>query len=231
MTPAKWLIFPGLIFLALVINGCGLASRKTSGPSVIEAEMHYEEGQGDAFLYDVKIYREGKKNSVRLDVYRNEDRLAIFARGYLGKGVLKGLVLADSTVIYFPTENEFFSGRLNDLISKSCSKENNLEKILIDLFVKRPVDIDYSMTDFYVNIISDSGTKQKFRLESTNCAEKAELQYIYKDDRFILDEIDFSNRDETFRFKAELRKSRLNTEIPAEKMAVPIPADAVQINL
>ncbi|MEW5922559.1 MAG: hypothetical protein AB1746_01085 [Candidatus Zixiibacteriota bacterium] len=226
-----WSKLSGIISLTILLSGCQLASRKMAEPSIIESEMHYAEGKGDAFLYDVKIFRDGKKNSVRLDIYRVEDRLALFARGYLGKGVLKGLVLADSTVVYFPTENEFYSGRLNELISKSCSEKNNLEKMLIDLFVKRPVDIDYSMTDFYVNILSDKGEKQQFRLESTNCAEKAELQYEFRENRFILDKIDFSNRDESFRFKAELRKFRFNTKIPAEKMALPIPPDAVQINL
>ncbi|PKK84919.1 MAG: hypothetical protein CVT49_01830 [candidate division Zixibacteria bacterium HGW-Zixibacteria-1] len=223
--------FAVLIFLTLLLSGCNLASRRTAGPSVIESEFRYDQGQGDAFLYDVKIYREGKKNSVRLDVYRTGDRLAIFARGYLGKGVLKGLVLPDSIIIYFPTENEFYSGKLNELISKSCSEKNNLERMLIDLFVKRPVEIDYSMTDFYVSILSDKGKKQQFRLESTSCAESAELQYDFLESRFILEKIDFSNRDESFRFKAERRKQRLNVNIPAEKLDLSIPDDAVRINL
>jgi len=220
-----------ILAFTIIIGGCGFASRKASKEAVIESEFNYGEGRGDAFLYDVKIYRGGKKNSVRLDVYRKDDRLAVFARGYLGKGVLKGLVSPDSVIIYFPTENEYYAGKLSDLIDKSCAEKSSLERMVIDFFVKRPVELDYSMADFYVTVLSDKGKEQQYRLESKNCAENAVLDYDYKENRFLLEKIDFVNRDETFRFKAERRKYRLNIEIPAEKFSIPIPEDASGINL
>ena len=217
--------------MIFVLGGCNLASRKSPALSPLESEFNYSEGKGDAFLYDVKIYREGKKNSVRLDIYRKNDSLALFARGYLGKGVLKGLVVSDSVVIYFPTENEYFSGRLNELIYKSCAEQGDLEQILIDLFVRRPVDLEYSTSDFYVTILGDEGEEQQFRLESKNCAESARLEYDYRDNRFILEKIDFSNRDETFRLTAQRRKFKLDANIPTDKFFIPIPPEAVRINL
>ena len=219
------------LMLIFVIGGCRVASLKTTGGTVLESEFNYDEGNGDAFLYDVKIYRDGRKNSVRLDVYRMNDRLGIFARGYLGKGVLKGVVTPDSVVIYFPTENEYYSGKLNDLIDKSCAVRDNLERLVIDLFVKRPVELDYPADDFYVTVIEEKNREKKYRLESKNCAESALLEYDYKSDRFLLEKIDFTNRDNTFRFRAERRREKLNVGIPAEKLSVAVPSDAVRINL
>jgi len=231
MIHEHWIQSIFVFIMILFLGGCNLASRKPSVQSPVESEFNYTEGKGDAFLYDVKIYREGKKNSVRLDVYRKNDSLALFARGYLGKGVLKGLAVSDSIVIYFPTENEYFSGKLNELIYKSCAEQDNLEQMLIDLFVMRPVELEYSMADFYVTVLNDKGKKQQFRLESKNCAESARLEYDFKDNRFLLEKIQFSNRDDTFRLTAQRRKHRLDINIPAEKFIIPIPPEAVRIDL
>jgi len=96
----------------------------------------------------------------------------------------------------------FSTGKLNELIYKSCAEQDNLEQMLIDLFVMRPVELEYSMADFYVTVLGDKGKKQQFRLESKNCAESARLEYDFKDNRFLLEKIQFSNRDETFRLTA-----------------------------
>ena len=88
-----------LLAVALAVSGCTLASKEKIRERPVEAEAVFEEGKGDAFLFDVKIRRNGKKNSVRLDVYRSGDSLSLYARGYLGKGVLKGLITNDSLVV------------------------------------------------------------------------------------------------------------------------------------
>ncbi|UCD18206.1 MAG: hypothetical protein JSV44_04650, partial [Candidatus Zixiibacteriota bacterium] len=69
---------------AALLFGCTLATKKKTGISPPVTEAVLVEGKGDAFLFDVKISARGKKNSVRLDVYRSGDSIALFARGYLG---------------------------------------------------------------------------------------------------------------------------------------------------
>ena len=75
----------GIIFLLcsalIMFLACSPASRKGGVSPEITIAQDLPEGKGDAYLYDLKIYREGKKNSVRLDVYRNRDSLSFFARG------------------------------------------------------------------------------------------------------------------------------------------------------
>ena len=118
----------GFLFLTFILYltlGCTFANRSKWKNERIAAEQKTErpaltEGRGDAYLFDLKIYNKGRKNSVRLDIYRNEDSLALYARGYLGKGVLKGLINQDSILTFFPTENQFYAGEINRLLSGNC---------------------------------------------------------------------------------------------------------------
>lgn len=218
----------------MFLTGCTMASRKRAQKEIVEVEAVFDEGKGDAFLFDVKIYREGKKNSVRLDVYRSGDSLSLFARGYLGKGVLKGLVFPESTIIYFPTENEFYSGSIDDLASRQCPESLNFEKMIVELFVKTPAELEYIFPHFYLTILEETKKERWYRLESRKCRESIELGYELKEGRFIIGAIDYSRKDESsqdvsFRFKAVRRRSKLNIEIPPEKFLLSIPKTATRI--
>ncbi len=219
-----------LLLGLFIFEGCTLANRKKAYRQIVTEEVVYEAGRGDAYLFDVKIYRDGRKNSVRLDIYRTADMMALFARGYLGKGVLKGLITKDSILIYFPTENEYFSGKVSELIGEKCADGLPFEKLINRLFQKLPVELEDKFPQFYINVISEKGKTREYRLISEECPENIELGYDYKNSRFILNKIDYSNSDETFRFSANRRKVKTNINIPAEKLELKIPASAIRIS-
>jgi hypothetical protein len=214
---------------AALLFGCTLATKKRPGISPPMTEAVFVEGKGDAFLFDVKIHTEGKKNSVRLDVYRSGDTVALFARGYLGKGVLKGLILRDSIAVYFPTEKEFYTGPILDLVDKACSDSLPFESLIIALLKRTPAEIDHSLSHFYVTVLEEKRNKRRYRLMSKKCREAIELEYNWKDNRFVLDRMEFSKADNSFRFKADRRRARINIEIPGDKFLLSIPETAARI--
>lgn len=217
-----------VLLFVLNISGCTPANRKRGWKKTTAETAKYEPGRGDAFLFDVKIYRDKRKNSVRLDVYRAGDTLAVFARGYLGKGVLKGLITHDSVLIYFPTEKEYYSGRLSDLVGDNC-RELPLEFLLVKLFEKRPVELETKFPRFYITVLDEEGPEQKYRIVAKGCAENIEISYDYKKNRFVPENIDYTNEDGSFRFRAKRRKVRLDISIPAEKFSLEIPPTAQRI--
>lgn len=218
-----------LFFTLLLFLGCSLASRKREIGREINVVKELPEGKGDAYLYDLKIYREGKKNSVRLDVYWNQDSVSFFARGYLGKGVLKGMVTDSSVLAYFPTEEQYYKGTIDSLINDGCFGELAFERMLIDLFGTTPDKLEYSYVDFFLVILKNEPDKKEFRLTSKVCPEQIELEYDVKQDRFLLEKAVYSVNDDSFKLIAERRKYRLNIDIPGEKFRIDIPQTAARI--
>ncbi|MFH2035862.1 MAG: hypothetical protein ABIJ45_05610 [Candidatus Zixiibacteriota bacterium] len=196
---------------------------------VEETATELTEGKGDAYLFDCKIFREGKKNSFRLDVYRSGDTLSLFARGYLGKGVMKALINPDSTLIYFPTENEHFSGTLDKLVTGKCAESLIFEDILLKLFMMTPPEINESYDGFYLKIINQNSKQQDYQLNSTVCDESIDLTYKLLKDRFIIDNIEYENESGSFKFLAENRKTRIGIDLPANKFQLQIPSNSNKI--
>jgi len=223
-----------LAFILYFVLGCTLANRSKWKNRQITAEQKTEvsvlsNGKGDAYLFDLKIYNNGKKNSVRLDLYRKEDSLAIYARGYLGKGVLKGQINKDSILIFFPTENQFYSGKINKLLKDNCFENIPFEKLLIDIFKMTPDNIDYSFGETYLSINEEKFDSRKYRLAAKNCSEYIELEYDREKGRLVLEKLKYSREDGKFRLDAKRRKLRLDIKLPDEKFQISIPPTASRI--
>lgn len=219
----------GGLVMGLLLTGCSLANRQKSGGQPIETELNLPAGKGDAFLYDARIYRDGRKNSVRLDVYRYADSLSVFARGYLGKGVLKGFIRGDSVLAYFPTEDQYFYGRLADILPGTCAAGTELEKLLVELFFRTPDEMQLNFEDLYLTVVKESRKERIYRLTARGCPESIELHYDLKEHCYLLEKIEYSNPDESLKFMAERRRQKLNIDLPAEKKSVSIPETATRI--
>ena len=223
-----------LILLVPLCLSCTLANRSKWKNNRVAEEQSAERlslpaGKGDAYLFDLKITNQGRKNSVRLDLYWNEDSLGLYARGYLGKGVLKGLVTADSVLVFFPTNNEFYTGQLSGFITEDCFENLSFEKIIIDLFGNTPDKIDYPFGEAYLTILEEKPGGRKYRLVAKNCDEYFEIEYDRKKGRFIIDQLSYNKEDGSFKLEAKRRKYRLNIGLPPEKFQVEIPQTATRI--
>jgi len=127
-------IFGLVIAAALMtvsLQGCLFDGRR-SGAAQTTEEVSRVEGKlaVDAYLFDVKFKQNGKRRSVRLDVFF-ADTIALFtARGYLGKGVAKGVWRPDSSLFYFPTENQYYSGPLDEMTRAGCAGGGDLQRLV-----------------------------------------------------------------------------------------------------
>ena len=223
-----------LVLFAGFLTGCTLANRSKWKQEIknVESDAQWPEmakGNGDAYLFDLKIYQEGRKNSVRLDIYWNGDSLGFYARGYLGKGVMKGILTGDALLVYFPTENEFYSGRIESLLVNNCFEEMPFERMIVDLFGMTPDRIEYSFGKFYLNILEEKKGERKYELVAYDCLEKIELEYDWHENRFIPEQINYAKDDGSFKFEAKRRKYRLDIGLPADKFEVSIPQTAARI--
>jgi hypothetical protein len=219
-----------LLFGAVLFNGCALADRKKVRVKTLELETGYKKGRGDAYLFDIKINRDGKKNSVRLEVFHSGDSLGIFARGYLGKGVLKGLILPDSAVMYFPGQDEFYSGSLIDLIGDDCADSMFSGRIVLDLFDKTPSELSYPLSGHYINIVEEGPEVRRYWIQSKKCPEEIELEYDLQGGKSVLKRIEYRKSSGDFGLEASRRQIRLDIGIPSEKMRIDIPPTALRLN-
>ncbi len=221
-----------LILLTLIlslISGCGLANRKEGGSTAPETRETLKEGKGDAYTFKVRIFRDGKKNTVLFDLYYNRDSLAVFAKGYLGKGVLKGLIAGDSVLAYFPTENEYYHGKIDRLVGKECFGRLQFERLILKLFVKLPTQLEIPLDGYYLKIEDNSSGRKKYRLISSKCRDNLYLEYDVEEDRYIPEKIEYERDDGSLKVIAERTRRKLNVDIPAEKFRISIPGDAAQI--
>ena len=230
----KIFLFLFIAFMLSQIIGCTFANRSKWKANKIANEQQSEraelsEGRGDAYLFDLKINNKGKKNSVRLDIYRKGDSLAIFARGYLGKGVLKAVVNYDSILTFFPTEDQYYSGKLQTLLSGNCFKDIPLEKMFVDFFRKTPDKIDYSFGGAYLSISDEKPRFRRYSLVAQDCSEFIELDYDWNNGQFLLDKFRYSSEDGHFRLDAERRKFKLDIKLPDGKYKISIPPTASRI--
>lgn len=221
-----------LLLAVILISGCSFADRGKSHASVSETKReNLQQGQGDAYSFKVRIFREGKKNTIHFDLFYNRDSLAMFAKGYLGKGVLKGLIVKDSILAFFPTENEYYSGGIDGLISNSCLERIRFEPLILELFRKLPSELEKSPKGFYLKIEKDDDSRKEYRLVSSACREELYLKYDVESNRFVPEKIEYKKKDGSFKLIAERTRYRLNLDIPPEKFAIPIPDNALRINL
>lgn len=215
-----------VLVCCLWLASCTPANRKRNVTAPERTSFQFSPGSGDAYLYDVKINRDGRKRSTRLDVYVKADSLALFARAYLGKGALKALITDDNALVYFPAANEYYGGRLGKLTDRDCDSNIEFERILIELFRERPVEFKHDSANYYVVILHESRESCRYRLVSVMCRKSLEIEYEYHDGRYIPTFLGFSDDDGSLSIEAKRRKQSLNINIPEEKFFLAIPGDA-----
>jgi hypothetical protein len=216
------------LFLFVILSGCVSTKREVISAEKESTDIR-QHLRGDAYLFDTKIIRNSKKNSVRLDVYLRNDSISVFARGYLGKGVLKGIISADSATVYFPTMKEFFSGPLNELLKDECHQIRPMESDLIRIFKHIPVKYPEINNNYKISTIEDSDKEKKYILNSLSCSNSIIVDYKFKKDSFVLSGFNYKNSDGTLEIISTLRKYRGNVKISSKKFNLNIPKSAVRV--
>ena len=183
--------------------------------------------RADAYLFDVKMYREGKPTSVRLELFKTDSAIGLGGRAYLGKGALKGMLTQDSLVMYFPSSREFVRESVDTLSGGENCPLPLSDLNVLSLFSALPDSLPISknltiLTDY------DNQNRPSFTVSESECDWRLKLEYDRKSDHWRIRQFEFTN-GENLRIKANRREYKSNTRVKANKFQVQIPPEAIRI--
>jgi hypothetical protein len=207
--------------------GCG--PKFTADPTVdsYQANGPGQKVQVEAYLFDAKIRRSDKPNSLRLELFQTDTFVALSARGYLGKGALKGRLTTDSLEAFFPTRNEYLYESVRDLLfSSSCTHAIG------------PLDFPSLLRNLPDNLQLGAGMiiqrddsereHPHFILTWPECTWRLELTYDSSKTGWRLSELLFDNGDD-ISFTANRRSYKASARVNKDKFKLPIGPDAIRI--
>lgn len=202
-----------------------LASCAGNRQTISQQEQIIEMGEGDirvdAYLFDCRLKRNGKLNSFRLDLFVTDSMAAFYGRGYLGKGVFRGVLRNDSLYVLFPTTHEYLMEAVPTLLhSGDCAP-----------------DLDEEMLLTYLLPIADSRVKEtgkkthEITLDETadNCAFHLHFSYKEKDDLWRPEGLEFSDLSTT-ELTATRRELRIGAKISRNRFDFVVPENSARIS-
>jgi hypothetical protein len=230
--------FVGLILvITFVLTSCTVVRH----PRVVTDEKKPKQGKvlADAYLFDAKIHRHGKPTTLRLELYAVADTVYIFGRAYLGKGALHARMTADSLVAIFPTEKEYLSGKVTEVISSGECEDRIVKGLNLAHLLATPPD-DHSRL---IEILSNSrkpdsrpnpkakgkSRKKIYGLNDSSCKWTLQLDYDTRSGRQRLVHILFDDGDGT-RINASLREFKDHSRVPKARVTLAIPSGYTRLS-
>ncbi|HSG98877.1 MAG TPA: hypothetical protein VLB27_02440 [candidate division Zixibacteria bacterium] len=183
----------------------------------------------DGYLFDVKALHDGHPRSVRLQVFYGDTVALITARGYLGKGVGRGVWRPDSTVFLFPTEGEYYVGPLDSVTGADCVDGGLLQEALPALLSGDPARI---LNVAGLRLVEREDNRLRAELDLGSCAAPLEIEFDRRGDGqfYYIREFGYTNADGRRIVDARRREIRLASDLELEKLEIAIPTDATPIS-
>jgi len=202
-----------------------------------------------AYLIELRLNDAGKKATVQTELYYSGDSVGFYGRAYLSKGAFKGNIIEDYMTVYFPRDNEYYQGTLDDLKSSSeCPGpgENlmmllamiNGQRLYNDEIQSPPNqygkrEIAYKSGRFERSVKMKAfirGWPDREMLIDPLCGDSVVIKYCWHDEDFPYYQIEnilYYNEPSDFRVKGFVREQHYNISVPERKFEVVIPPDAV----
>lgn len=218
------------ILAASVIPMCfGCGPKFTAEPTVdaYQAKGPDQKVQVEAYLFDAKIRRDGKPTSLRLELFQTDSLVALSARGYLGKGALKGRLTADSLEAFFPTRNEYLHEAVRDLLFGSSCTHTIDHLDFPSLLRTLPDEMNLGDAQL-VRLDENNGKRPHFVITWPECTWRLELTYDTRKSGRRLLKLLFDNGDD-ISFTAKRRVYKASTRVNKNKFELPISPDATRI--
>ena len=214
--------------IVAVCLSCGAPPRESLVPEQYRTVSPDRVLTVDAYLFDARIWRDGKPTSVRLELYETDSLIGFTGRGYLGKGALRGQVTADTILAYFPSSNEYLFEPVTRLFNTAaCSVAVNppdMFKLLSAL--PEPGAFPGAVTNRH-----EQGDKERsYSVAWANCPWHMDLDYDFRDDRWRIVEFRFRT-DEANRIVARRRVFERQTTINYSRFDPAIDTKATRIGL
>lgn len=183
----------------------------------------------EAYLFDVKLRRDGKPTSFRLDLYQTDSVVAMYGRGYFNKGAFRGVLSDDSLHINFPSSKEYLRESIESLF-QSFDCEKDLIAVELLAYFSRPPDSGHISDDLNVEVLEETGKAQKIKVNSTNCPWRLIIGYDLVEKGWRIDTFEFDD-DKSVTLKGELRKYNGNSAISQSRFKLAIPDKFSKITL
>ena len=214
-----------LIVSSIVAGGCTSGKRYPAGEQPPEARAR--EIKGEAYLFDARVHRQDKWNSFRLEIYQSDSVLGLGGRGYLGKGVLKGRLTADTLKVYFPSADEYVLEPVTELLESQECLVRVPPFSIVALFRNLPdsAELDSSIT---VHSNHEDSDRPTFKISMPGCPWLLEITYDQHSTGWRIREFTFEDGQGND-LVARRREYRENTGLSPEKFTVAIPPGAVRI--
>ncbi len=226
-----------IAFVALAFSACG-------GPQSDEtlSSDHEQDRQStgvsqktavDAFLFDVTVKEAGKTRTFRLDVYLTDSSALVTARGYIGKGLARGVWRPDTSRFYFPTENRYFVGNIDSLVRCADSTSTELQNLLSEILRRdsaSSASVDSTKEgNFDVRLQSDE--KMSATLRASACSFPVDLEYTRQSPsrKYFLERFTYSDPRANREVRGKRRSLKIGGQIASSRFAVAIPADATPL--
>jgi hypothetical protein len=197
------------------LTGCGPKFTAEPGVDGYQVSGPGQKVPVEAYLYDVRIRRDGKPTSLRLELFQTDTLVAMGGRGYLGKGALKGLLTADSIEVYFPTRREYLHEAVRDLLFTSSCTHSIPQLDFPALMKSLPQEQGFG-TGLMVERDDSDNKRPRFILTWTDCAWRMELSYNQRKTGWRLNQIRFDDGDK-LSFTAKRRAYKASTKVKRKK--------------
>jgi hypothetical protein len=205
--------------------GCGPARRVR--PLDTAEPDRQEKMTCEAYLFDARLYRQGKRNSFRLELFRTDSIMAMAGRGYLGKGALKGWLTADSIEVYFPSTDEYLYESVDRLLSGLDCADDLPAVNLLSYFTRLPSPA-YDTTGYRVRLEETGNDEVAALVAASNCSWQLTLAYKRRSAGWRLESFEFDDGADN-RLTGRLRERRERAKVKAEKFRLTLPEGAIRI--
>ncbi len=217
-----------LILISVILVSCSSGRKIQSGEDAA-SHLNLPDVQVEAYLFDVKLRRNGKPTTVRLDLYQTDSVVAMYGRGYFNKGAFRGRITDDSMLIYFPSTNEFLNESIENLfLSFDC--ESELIGInLLGYFISPP-DSAHTSENLNVETIEESGDVKQLMISSKSCKWRLLLGYRKEKNGWRLELFEFDDSDNVT-LKGSRRQYKDKAAVSGDRFHIRIKPAALKITL
>jgi len=224
----KPISLPILAVVIIMIISCS-GGRKVHSGEYSGSRIDKADVQVEAYLFDVKLRRQGKPTTIRLDLYQTDSVIAMYGRGYFNKGAFTGRLTADSMLVCFPSTKEFLHESIENLfLSFDC--ESELIGInLLSYFIKSP-DSAHSLQNLLVELIEEDPDRRIVKVSSKNCPWRLILDYAMEEKGWRIRNFEFDDGGEVT-LRGSQRRYKLGASVPATRFRIIIPNDSKKITL
>ncbi|MEA2030183.1 MAG: hypothetical protein U9N55_01115 [candidate division Zixibacteria bacterium] len=215
-----------VLVLLLCLTGCGTRYYVKPVKDTVSEEQP-DEVRAEAWLFNTRVWRDGKPTTIRLEIYLTDSITALSGRGYLGKGAMKGTIKDDSLFVYFPASNEYVRESTSSLLDAGDCEGKAPYVDILALLTQLPDSID----DLYEVQMTTNYTdpeKPTYVLYAKDCKWKLNLQYDYRKNGWRMKSFEFNSGNGT-RIKAWRRTYEQRAEVPVKRFHVQLKPEAIRI--